>query len=65
LKLTVPLPVSAAPLTTEIHPALLVAAHPQPAAVVTATLPDPPATANACELGVMLNAHAAPAWLTV
>jgi hypothetical protein len=34
----VPLPVPDAPLTTEIHPTLLAADHPQPVPVVTDTL---------------------------
>lgn len=47
LNLTVPLPVPLDPLTTVAHPAPLVAVHPQPAVVVTATVPEPPAAANA------------------
>jgi hypothetical protein len=65
LKPTVPLPVPLDPLTTLTHPALLAAVHPQPAVVVTATLPDPPAAANACDAGEMLNEHPTPDWVTV
>jgi hypothetical protein len=40
---TVPEPVPLAPLVIDIHDTALVAVHVQPAAVVTVTLPDPPA----------------------
>jgi len=64
LKLAAPSPVPL-PVTTVTHPALLVAAHAQPAVVVTATLPVPPAAVNACEVGAMLKEHGAPACVTV
>jgi hypothetical protein len=49
LKLTVPLPVPLAPLTTVTHGAPPVAVHTQPPVVVTATLPVPPAFVNATD----------------
>ena len=42
LKLTVPFPLPLAPMITVTHAALLVAVHEHPAAVVTATVPEPP-----------------------
>jgi hypothetical protein len=66
LKLTVPLPVPLAPVTTVTQLTLSEAVHAQPAVVVTATLPDPPAGTNAWDVGEMLYEHAvAPAWVTV
>ena len=47
------------------HPALLVAVHEQPAVVVTATLPEPPAAANDWLAGDRLNAQLAAACVTV
>ena len=66
-KVTVPFPVPLAPVATVTHPALLVAVHAQLAVVVTATLPEPPAAANDCDAGEMLNAQGAvaAAWLTL
>jgi hypothetical protein len=46
VKLTEPLPTSLAPAVIVTHPALLAAVHEQPAVVVTATLPEPPAAAK-------------------
>jgi hypothetical protein len=43
VKATVPFPVPDAPAVTAIHVSLLTAVHVQPAAVVTALLPVPPA----------------------
>ena len=64
---TVALPV---PLVAEVivtHPALLVAVHAQLDVVVIATLPEPPAAANDCDVGEMLKAQGtvAAAWVTV
>ena len=43
VKLTVPLPVPAAPAVTVIHAALLTAVHAHPVPAVTVVLPAPPA----------------------
>jgi hypothetical protein len=51
LKLTVPLPSSAAPAVTTIHPALLVAVHAQPVGAVTVAEPFPPAAPMDCDNG--------------
>ena len=66
-KVTVPFPVPLAPVATVTHPALLVAVHAQLVVVVTATLPEPPAAANDCDVGEMLKAQGAgaAAWVTV
>jgi hypothetical protein len=48
---TVPFPVPLPPLVTVIHDALLTPVHPQPVAVVTALVKDPPDAGAVCELG--------------
>ena len=67
LKVTVPFPVPLAPVDTVTQAALLVAVHAQLVVVVTATVPEPPAAANDCDVGEMLKAQgaAAAAWGTV
>ena len=51
---TLPLPLPFAPEVTEIHEALLVAVHVQPAAVVTATGdPAPPSAPIDCDVGAI------------
>jgi hypothetical protein len=45
-KLTTPLPDPLAPAVTLMNPALLIAVHAQPVAVVTLTVPLPPADAK-------------------
>jgi hypothetical protein len=45
------------PLGAVIHVALLTELHPQPAAVVTAVLLEPPAAARLCDVGDRLNAQ--------
>jgi hypothetical protein len=62
---TVPPPVPLDPTVTVTQLAPLVAVHAQPVVVVTATLPVPPAAANACDDGEMLNAQPAAACVTV
>jgi hypothetical protein len=52
-KLTTPLPVPLAPAVTLINPALLTAVHAQPAAVVTFTVPLPPADAKFWLVGLI------------
>jgi hypothetical protein len=61
---TVPFPLPLLPLATVIHGALLVAVHPHPAAVVTATVPEPPVLATEYDSGLMLTWHPLP-WVTV
>src|SRR4051794_30645245 len=65
VKLTVPLPVPLAPAVIVTQPALLADVHEQPAVVVTATLPEPPAAAKFCDAGERLNAQLAAASVTV
>ena len=65
LKLADPLP-EPLPLPIVTHEALLEADHAHPAAVVTATVPEPPALVNDWLVGEMLNAQlGAAAWVTV
>ena len=65
LKLTVPLAEPLDPAVTVTQLAPLVAVHAQPVIVVTATLPVPPASANACVDGEMLDEQVAPGCVTV
>ena len=65
VKLTEPLPEPDAPAVIVTHPALLAAVHEQPAVVVTATLPEPPAATKLCDAGERLNAQLAAACVTV
>jgi hypothetical protein len=65
VKLTEPLPEPVAPAVIVTHPALLAAVHEQPAVVVTATLPDPPAATKFWDAGERLNAQLAAACVTV
>jgi hypothetical protein len=65
VKLTEPLPEPDAPAVIVTHPALLAAVHEQPAVVVTATVPEPPAAAKDWLAGEILNAQLAPACVTV
>ena len=64
VKLTEPLPEPDAPAVIVTHPALLAAVHEQPAVVVTATLPEPPAATKLCDAGERLNAQLAAACVT-
>jgi hypothetical protein len=54
---TLPLPLRLPPPVIVIHDAPLVAVHSHPAAVVTATVPEPPVLATECESGSMLKRH--------
>jgi hypothetical protein len=65
LKLTVPLAEPLDPPVTVTQLAALVAVHPHPDVVVTATVPVPPVPANAWVDGEMLNAQPAAACVTV
>jgi hypothetical protein len=65
LKVTVPLPVPLDPAVTVTQLAPLVAVHPQPVIVVTATLPVPPDAATACVEGEMLGEQLKPDCVTV
>ncbi len=65
LKPTVPLPEPLAPAETVSHGALLLAVHPQPEPVVTATAPVLAADATGALLWASVNVHVAPAWVTV
>jgi uncharacterized protein YhhL (DUF1145 family) len=65
LKLTVPFADPLDPAVTVTQLARLVAVHGQPVIVVTATLPVPPAAANACVDGEMLDEQLAPGCVTV
>jgi hypothetical protein len=60
----VPLPFRLPPPLTVIQDALLAALHSHPAAVVTATVAEPPVCATECDSGLMLKRHPR-AWLTV
>lgn len=63
---TVPFPVPLAPDVMEIHIALVVATQPQPALVVTLTVPLVAAdVVRSIEVGEIVNVHGAPAWDTV
>jgi hypothetical protein len=65
VKLTVPLPEPLDPAVTVTHPALLAAVHEQPAAAVTATLPEPPAATKPWDAGERLNVQLAAACVTL
>ena len=65
VKLTVPLAEPLDPAVTVTQLAPLVAVHAQPVIVVTAKLPVPPAAANACVDGEMLDEQLAPGCVTV
>ena len=64
-KLTVPLPVPAAPAVTVIHDTLLTAVHAHPVAAVTVVDPEPPVALVVCDEGEMVGTQGAPASLTV
>ena len=59
VKSTVPFPIPDAPAVTVIHELLLAAVHAQPAAVVTAVLPVPPAAGSDWLAGEIVYEHAA------
>jgi hypothetical protein len=65
LNVAVPLPAPLEPPVTATQLAPLVVVHAQPVIVVTATLPVPPAPANACVDAEMLNVQVAPGCVTV
>jgi hypothetical protein len=50
---TVPFPARLVPSAMVIHGTLLVAVHAQPALAWTVTVPEPPAAAIACVVGVI------------
>lgn len=64
---TVPLPVPEAPPVTDRKFSEVVAVQPQftPCVLVTVKLTDPAAAVTSVELGVTVNAQAAPSWVTV
>ncbi len=57
---TVPLPLPFAPDVTVSHDALLLAVHGHPSAVVTATLPEPPADGTLAAVGAIEMEHPLP-----
>ena len=65
LKVTVPLPLPAAPPLTVSQAALLVAVHVHPVAAVTAVVDEPAAEVSVAEVGETPNAQVMPLWVTV
>jgi hypothetical protein len=65
LKLTVAAPVPVEAPVSESHPTLALADQPHPAVVVIAIEPVPPAAATNWLAGLIENAHAAAACVTV
>jgi hypothetical protein len=62
---TEPLPLPLAPAVTVIQPALLVAVQAQPVAAVTVIVPVPAASDGLADVGAIVGAQGAPAWVTV
>ena len=65
LYVTVPLPLPVAPAVTVIHDALLAAVQVQPVAAVTVIVAVPLADDGLADVGAIVGAHDAPAWVTV
>ena len=65
LKVTVPLPLPAAPLLMMSHAALLAAVHVHPVGTVTDVVDDPPAEISERAVGETPNVQVTPLWVTV